>query len=123
MNRPLLKIVVVFVFTTSALLGQNNRSAVSLSGNDLATCTDRRLWSVHSDQIRIHHLSSPASMAAQARSDRAVTTSSMEIPLRASAQSPWYRRCDRRHCLSHSGSVEFPELEGRAGRSRRLSVR
>jgi hypothetical protein len=39
MNRPILSIIAVFVVATSALLGQNNRSAVSLTGSDLASCT------------------------------------------------------------------------------------
>jgi hypothetical protein len=38
-RRLTLQILAIFVFTASAVLGQNNRSAVSLSGSDMASCT------------------------------------------------------------------------------------
>src|SRR5206468_1160981 len=40
MSRRLIRqILAVFIFTTSVVFGQNNRSAVSLTGNDMAFCT------------------------------------------------------------------------------------
>ncbi len=38
-RRPYLQILAGFILTVSAVFGQNNRSAVSLSGSDLASCT------------------------------------------------------------------------------------
>src|SRR5436309_13921241 len=39
MRRLFLQIVAVFVFSVSAVFGLNNRSAVSLTGSDMASCT------------------------------------------------------------------------------------